>query len=78
MACLLTRSRGLMLAAFGWKVATESLFLVSGAWGWEVVERGGSYGAPLAFALMAGVAAATMRRRAPASDAAERLAGQVP
>ena len=54
IACLLTRSRRCMLAAFGWKVATESLFLVAGAWGWEFVERGGSYGAPLAFALVAG------------------------
>jgi hypothetical protein len=65
VACLLTRSRGLMLAAFGWKVATESLFLVSGAWGWEFVERGGSYGAPLAFTLVAGAAIArSVHRRA--------------
>jgi hypothetical protein len=56
IACALTRSRTLMLAAFGWKVATESLFLVAGAWSWELVERGGSYGAPLAFAIIAGVA----------------------
>jgi hypothetical protein len=78
LACLLTRSRGLMLAAFAWKLATESLFLASGAWGWEFVERGGSYGAPLAFALMAGVAVATMRRRGPAGEPAVRLAGQAP
>jgi uncharacterized membrane protein YphA (DoxX/SURF4 family) len=62
-ACLLTRSRALMLAAFGWKVATESLFIVAGAWKWEFVERGGSYGAPLAFALVAGLAIASVRRR---------------
>ena len=39
-----------ILAAFitGWKLATESLFLVVGAPFWEVVERGGSYAAPLA------------------------------
>ena len=39
-----------IVAAFiaGWKLATESLFLVVGAPFWEVVERGGSYAAPLA------------------------------
>lgn len=36
----------------GWKVLTESLYLLAGAPGWEVVERGGSYAAPLAFALL--------------------------
>ncbi|HEV7993178.1 MAG TPA: hypothetical protein VGP25_15240 [Gemmatimonadaceae bacterium] len=56
LACALTRSRALMLVALAWKIATESLFLVAGAWGWEFVERGGSYGAPLAFALMVGTA----------------------
>ena len=35
-----------------WKVATESLYFVAGAPIWEVVERGGSYAAPLALALM--------------------------
>ena len=76
MACLLTRSRALMLAAFGWKVATESLFLVAGAWGWEFVERGGSYGAPLAFALVAGVAVASIRERTTAVVRAATLVGQ--
>jgi len=61
MACLLTRSRALMLAACCWKVATESLFLATGAWGWEFVERAGSYGAPLAFTLLAGVVVASRR-----------------
>ena len=61
VACLLTRSRVLMLTAFCWKVATESLFLATGAWGWEFVERFGSYGAPLAFTLLAGVAVASVR-----------------
>jgi len=39
-----------VVAAFvaGWKLATESLYLVAGAPFWEVVERGGSYAAPLA------------------------------
>lgn len=37
---------------FGWKLATELLFVVAGAPLWEVVERGGSYAAPLALALL--------------------------
>jgi hypothetical protein len=36
----------------GWKVATESLFLVAGAPVWELIERFGSYAAPLALALL--------------------------
>lgn len=78
LACFLTRSRALMLAAFAWKVATESLFLASGAWGWEIVERGGSFGAPLAFALVASVAAASMRSRSASSELCVTLAGQTP
>jgi hypothetical protein len=33
-----------------WKLATESLFISAGAPVWELVERGGSYAAPLALA----------------------------
>jgi hypothetical protein len=40
--------RPLCLAIVGWKLLTEMMFLTSGAPIWEVVERGGSYGAPLA------------------------------
>ena len=39
-----------LLAA--WKLATESLFLTAGAPAWEIVERGGSYAAPVALALV--------------------------
>jgi hypothetical protein len=35
-----------------WKLATESLFLAAGSPIWEVVERGGSYAAPLALMLL--------------------------
>jgi hypothetical protein len=35
-----------------WKLATESLYLVNGQPVWEFVERGGSYAAPLALAVM--------------------------
>jgi len=35
-----------------WKIATESLFLVSGAPSWELIERFGSYAAPLALAFV--------------------------
>lgn len=44
-----------LVAAFiaGWKLATESLFVVAGAPMWEVIERGGSYAAPLALVIIA-------------------------
>ena len=35
-----------------WKLATEALFPVAGAPIWEFIERGGSYAAPLALALL--------------------------
>ena len=35
-----------------WKVATEALFPIAGAPMWEFIERGGSYAAPLALALL--------------------------
>jgi hypothetical protein len=35
-----------------WKLATESLFVAAGAPAWEIVERGGSYAAPFALALV--------------------------
>jgi hypothetical protein len=35
-----------------WKILTESLFILSGAPGWEVIERFGSYTAPLALAIL--------------------------
>ena len=35
-----------------WKLATEALFPISGAPIWEFIERGGSYAAPLALALL--------------------------
>jgi hypothetical protein len=41
--------------AFGmaaWKILTESLFVPAGSPGWEVVERSGSYAAPLALGLI--------------------------
>jgi len=45
-----------------WKVGTEMLFPISGAPIWEFVERGGSYGAPLALAAL-GWRRATQRGR---------------
>jgi hypothetical protein len=38
----------LLLFILAWRLATEMLYPVSGAPIWEFVERGGSYGAPLA------------------------------
>jgi len=42
----------LAIFAFAWKVGTEFLFPLSGDYFWEFVERSGSYGAPLALALL--------------------------
>ncbi len=42
----------LLLAVAAWKLATESLFLIAGAPFWEIVERFGSYAAPLALAAL--------------------------
>ena len=48
-----TRASPLMLAfVVAWKIATESLFIASGAPIWELVERSGSYAAPLALAVL--------------------------
>lgn len=59
---------GLLLFVGAWKLATESLFISAGAPIWEVVERGGSYAAPIALAivtaLQTGGARLTPRRRA--------------
>jgi phosphohistidine phosphatase SixA len=52
----------LALSIVGWKVATESLWLVSGAPIWEFVERAGSYAAPLGLALVIGVNRRSIRR----------------
>ena len=45
-------SASLLIAIAAWKLATESLFPVAGAPIWEFVERGGSYAAPIALALL--------------------------
>lgn len=42
----------LLILACLWKVATELIFPASGDYWWEFVERGGSYGAPLALLLL--------------------------
>ena len=42
---------GVCLIILAWKLGTESLFLFAGSPVWEVVERAGSYAAPLALAI---------------------------
>ena len=42
----------LLLGVVAWKLATEALYPVSGSPIWELIERAGSYGAPLALALI--------------------------
>ena len=45
-------SVGLLLFVAAWKLGTESLFVTAGAPVWEIVERGGSYAAPIALAIV--------------------------
>jgi len=40
--------RGVLLFVFAWKLATEAFRPLAGEPIWEFIERGGSYGAPLA------------------------------
>lgn len=55
-------TRLLCIAILSWKLFTEMLFVVSGAPFWEVVERGGSFGAPLALFIVLSFGAAWARR----------------
>jgi hypothetical protein len=56
---------GLLLFVAVWKLGTELLFISAGAPLWEVVERAGSYAAPLALAALAALrpSAANARHR---------------
>ena len=60
-------STGVLLLVAAWKLGTESLFITAGAPIWEVVERGGSYAAPLALAIVAG-----LQSRLPVSQTTDR------
>lgn len=51
-AVVVRPSVGLLVGIAVWKLATEGLFLTAGAPFWEIVERGGSYAAPIALALI--------------------------
>lgn len=62
----------LLLGVVLWKTATELLFPVAGAPIWEFIERGGSYGAPLALAVLQWRRAGERRRFMP------RIAGWAP
>lgn len=68
-AALLMRRPALLIFACCWKLATESLFLVAGAPIFEVIERAGSYTAPLALAYLVFVRR-TNPRSSPAPSAA--------
>jgi len=46
--------RGLLIFVFVWKLGTEALRPLAGEPIWEFIERGGSYGAPLALAWLQG------------------------
>ncbi len=49
-------ARGLLIFVFAWKIGTEALRPLAGEPIWEFIERGGSYGAPLALAWLQGAA----------------------
>ncbi len=68
LALVLARWPSVPLALFVsvWKLATESLFVAAGAPFWEIVERGGSYAAPVALAIVLVIAA--RGRDAPADE----------
>lgn len=51
-AVLFRPVRPLLLGVCAWKLASETLFLAAGFPVWEVIERFGSYTAPLALALL--------------------------
>lgn len=72
LAVLVAPGRGLLLFVFAWKVSTELLFPWAGDSLWECVERGGSYGAPLALMLLtrAGVRAPDAGRSEPLTPSA--------
>jgi hypothetical protein len=52
IAVLVSPAWPLLLLVFAWKVGTELLFPLTGDYIWEFVERGGSYGAPLAMMIL--------------------------
>lgn len=52
LAVLVRPAAPVLLAALVWKLATELLFPLTGDSLWEFVERGGSYGAPLALLML--------------------------
>jgi hypothetical protein len=52
LAVLAAPMTPVLVAALAWKVATELLFPMTGDSFWEFVERGGSYGGPLALLVL--------------------------
>jgi hypothetical protein len=65
-------TRPLCLLIVGWKLFSETLFVTAGASVWEVVERGGSYGAPLALFVLLTRGAARTGSPVPLTLTAER------
>ncbi len=55
-------ARGVLLFVFVWKLTTEALRPLAGEPIWEFIERGGSYGAPLALAWLQGWRRTVARR----------------
>ena len=52
LAVVVRPAAGLLLFIVGWKLLTEGLYVSAGSPIWEFIERGGSYAAPLALAVL--------------------------
>jgi hypothetical protein len=55
VAVMIVPTPALLIGIALWKIATEALFPLAGAPIWEFLERAGSYGAPIALAVLGGV-----------------------
>jgi hypothetical protein len=72
-------ANGLLLVVVAWKVATEALYFPVGAAGagFEVIERAGAYGAPLALLYLKSITRRSTDEPAGTTPAAAEVAGRV-
>jgi hypothetical protein len=70
IAVIIRPGVALLLSIVLWKLATESLFIATGAPIWEVVERAGSYAASLALAAL--MRSGEVEERLPSHEATRR------
>ena len=74
---LLRPTPAVCLTIIVWKLFTESLFVVVGDPAWEVLERGGSYGTPLALFVVLSYGAARAREQLSRFTAPAPLSGSL-